>query len=147
MLNTLHRVWFLSAYAYIYPHTLIYISPQQGRWDLLSRMRLTNRLKKWVWLTLRVALHIDFRSASEDGALYQQRYSSVIRRRVTVASSMFTRRAGAGSAEARRAGANGVWIEARRPEQKLGSRARAGSAEARSETRHCHFMAPAPSRN
>ena len=46
VLNTLHRVWFLSAYAYIYPHTLIYISPQQGRWDLLSRMRLTNRLKK-----------------------------------------------------------------------------------------------------
>ena len=31
-----------------------------------------------------------------------------------VASSMFTRRAGAGSAEARRAGANGARIEARR---------------------------------
>ena len=41
-------------------------------------------------------------------------YSSVIRRRVRVSSTMFTRRAGAGSAEARRAGANGVWIEARR---------------------------------
>ena len=42
-------------------------------------------------------------SASEDGASCQQRYSSVIRRRLMVASSMFTRRAGAGSAEARRA--------------------------------------------
>ena len=40
-------------------------------------------------------------SASEDGASCPQRYSSVIR--ITVASSMFTRRAGAGSAEARRA--------------------------------------------
>ena len=76
-------------------------------------MCLTGK-KKWVWLTLRVALHVDFWRASEDGASCQQRYSSVIRRRVTVASSMFTLRAGAGSAEARRAGANGVWIEARR---------------------------------
>ena len=47
----------------------------------------------------------DFRSTSVDGASCQQRYSSVIRRRVAVATAMFTRRAGAGSAETWRAGA------------------------------------------
>ena len=68
---------------------------------------------------------------------------SIIRRRVAVASAMFTRRGGAGIAEAWRAGANEARIEARRPEQKLGSRARAGSAEAR---RLGYFIAPAQSR-
>ena len=94
---------------------------------------------KWVWLTLRVVdLYQDLWSASEDGASCQQRY---IRRRVMVASSMFTRRAGAGSAEARRAGTNGARMaRLGGPEQKLGSRARAGSAEARSETRRCGIV-------
>ena len=66
-------------------------------------------------------LHIDtctqdILSASEDGASCQQcyLYLSVLRWRVAVASAMFTRRAGVGSAEAQRAGANGAWIEARR---------------------------------
>ena len=104
VLNTLRRVWFLSACAYI---------PTAREMELIIQDALNKQVKiKWVWLTLRVALHVDFRSASEDGASCQQRYSSVIRRRVRVSSTMFTRRAGAGSAEARRAGANGVWIEA-----------------------------------
>ena len=66
-----------------------------------------------------------------------------------VASSMFTRRAGAGNAEARRAGANGAWIEA----QRAGAEARIEglSRECRgsigdSKMRHCHFIAPALSR-
>ena len=91
-------------------------------------------------------LHIDtciqdFWSACEDGASCQHRYSSIIRRRVVVASAMFTRRAGVGSAETRRAGANGARIEAR-------IEAKAGSAEARrcgSGGVHCHFIAPVPS--
>ena len=74
--------------------------------------------------------------------------SSVIRRRVMVASSMFTRRAGALSAEARRAGATECGSRLGGPEQKLGSRARAGSAQARrlEDARHCLFIAPALSR-
>ena len=79
----------------------------------------------------------DFWSASEDGASCQQRYSSVIRRRVVVASAMFTGRAGIGSTEAQRAGAE-AQIEAK-----------TGSAEARrcdSGEVHCHFIAPAPPR-
>ena len=56
----------------------------------------------------------NFWSASEDGTSCQQRYSSVIRRRVAVASAMFARRAGVGSAEGWRAGANRARIEARR---------------------------------
>ena len=63
-----------------------------------------------------------------------------------VASSMFTRRAAAGSAEARRAGAK---TECRSrfggPEQKLGSRARAHRF-GDSKMRHCNFIAPALSR-
>ena len=64
---------------------------------------------------------------------------------------MFTRRAGAGSTEARRARANGARIEVgiRGPEQKLRSRTRAGSSEDRrcgSEDVHCHFIVPAPFR-
>ena len=50
---------------------------------------------------------------------------------------MFTRRAGAGSAEARRAGATERGSMLGGPEQKLGSRARAGS--------FFHFIAPTPS--
>ena len=63
-----------------------------------------------------------------------------------VASSMFTRRAAAGSAEARRAGAK---TECRSrfggPEQKLVSRARAHRF-GDSKMRHCNFIAPALSR-
>ena len=75
-------------------------------------------------------------SASENEASCQQRYSSVIRRRVAVATAMFTRRAGGGSAEALRAGARrsadrGSEVQIVGPEQKLRLRARAGSAEAR----------------
>ena len=58
-----------------------------------------------------------------------------------VASSMFTRRAGAGSAEARRASANlerGSRLGGQ--EQKLGSRAKAWSTEARSETQRCGIV-------
>ena len=85
-------------------------------------------------------LHIDactqdFWSASEDAASCQQRYLSVNRRRVAVASAMFTRRARVGSAEAQRAGANRARIEAI-----------AGSAEAQrcgSGEVYCHFIAPA----
>ena len=60
---------------------------------------------------------------------------------------MFTRSAGVGSTEARRAGANGAWIKAQigGPEEKLRSRVRAGNADARrlgcdSGDVHCHFM-------
>ena len=76
-------------------------------------------------------------------------YSSVIRRRVAVASAMFTRRAGAGITDAQRAGANGAQIKAQRfglegwsrsldqgPEQGV---QRLGD----SKMRHCHFIAPA----
>ena len=66
-------------------------------------------------------------SASENGASCQQRYLSVIRRRVVVATAMFTGRAGAGSTEARRAGA-----KAERGSRLGGSDCRAG-AEARIE--------------
>ena len=66
-------------------------------------------------------------SSYHHGASRQHRYSSVIKRSIAVASSMFSRRARAGSAKARRAGANGARIEAR-------------------SERHCHFIAPAPSR-
>ena len=48
---------------------------------------------------------------------------------------MFTRRAGAGSAEAQRAESNGARLG--RPEQKLGLRL------GDSEMWHCHFIAPA----
>ena len=75
---------------------------------------------------------------------------SVIGWRVAVASAMCTRRAGAGSAEARNAGANGARIEAQRFESEGRSRSsdrgpqqgvwRLGGSEI-----HCHFIAPAPS--
>ena len=107
---------------------------------------------KWVWLTLHI---VDKTFASKDGATC---YSSVIRWRVTVASSMFTRRAGAGSAEARRAragsaearraGTNGARIEARRAgaeAQIEGQSRECGGSIGDSKMRHCHFIAPAPS--
>ena len=69
---------------------------------------------------------------------------------------MFTRRAGVGSAEARRAGANGARIELGGSDWRAGAEARieakAGSAEARrcgssyGEV-HCHFISPAPLRH
>ena len=95
-------------------------------------------------------LHVDtctqyFWSASEDEASCQQRYLSVIRRRVAVASAMFTQRAGVGSAEARRAGANRARIEA----QRFGSEGRSRSSDrgqsrecGGSEMWQCHFIAP-----
>ena len=61
---------------------------------------------------------------------------------------MFTRRAGAGNAEARRAGANGVQIEARRvgaEAQIEGQSRECGGSIGDSKMWHCHFIAPAPS--
>ena len=93
-------------------HLYIYPLSKGGRAYILSR--------KWVWLTLHTTSTIVYvddswsASSSEDGASCQQCYSSVNRWREVVASAMFTRRAGVGSAEAWRAGENGAWIEARR---------------------------------
>ena len=59
--------------------------------------------------------------------------------RVVMASATFTRRAGAGSAEAQRAGANGARIEARR----AGAEARIEGQNREcggSKMRHCHFI-------
>ena len=72
----------------------------------------------------------------------QWRCSSIIRRRVAIASAMFTRRAGAGSAEARRARANGAWIEAWRAGVDEGQSRDCGGWK----MQHCHFIAPALSR-
>ena len=59
--------------------------------------------------------------------------SGVIRALLAVASAMFTQRTGAGSTEARRAGANGAWIEARR----AGAEAWSAGVEARIEGQEC----------
>ena len=69
-------------------------------------------------------------STSED----EHHVISVIRRRVMVTSSMFTQRAEAG---ALKLGGPEQTECGSKPEQKLRSRARAGSAEARLETRRC----------
>ena len=140
-----HRVWFLSACAYI---------PTAREVGLIIQDTLSNQEKiKWVWLTLLVDLHIDLYqdvwSTSEDGASCQQHYSSVIRQRVTVASSMFTRMAGAGSAEARRARTNGAQNEAQRAgaEARIEGQSReCGGSIGDSKMRHCYFIAPALSR-
>ena len=59
---------------------------------------------KWVWpLFCTTIAYTYICGAREDGASCHQHYSSIIRRRVAIASAMFTRRARAGSAEAWRA--------------------------------------------
>ena len=94
------------------------------------------------------------RSTRRRGALAKmepphQHCSNVIRRRVAVASATLEPGAGVGSAEARRAGANGARIEAPR----FGSEGRNRSSDQGSEQGvrrlgdvHCHFIAPALSR-
>ena len=95
----------------------------------------------------------DFWSASEDGTSCQQRYWSVITRRVAVASAMFTRRAGLGALklggpeQSERGSRLGGSDRKARAEARI--EAKAGSTEARrcgSGEVHCHFIAPAPPR-
>ena len=82
---------------------------------LVIQDALNNQVKnKWVWLTLHVDLHVDVLVPKTFGVLVKMEHhvSSIVRAlSVTVASSMFTQRAGTGSAEARKAGANGARIE------------------------------------
>ena len=62
---------------------------QQGRWGLLSMMRLTKNLSGCGLLCVHIdTCTQDFWSASEVGASCQQRYVSVFRQRVAVASAM-----------------------------------------------------------